>query len=153
MADDVSISRATAIHKAQPGWRRVIAQAVLWGVPTPAFSTALAFFDGYRSEIVPANIIQGQRDYFGAHTFKVLPGKENDKLKSGVDIRACSPASPAALANSHLRQISTGLDVVATSLRRPTMPKGVPCTLFAYFPVVLFRDSNENGITIVSSGQ
>ncbi|KAG8931719.1 6-phosphogluconate dehydrogenase, decarboxylating, partial [Tulasnella sp. 417] len=75
-----------AIHKAQPGWRRVIAQAVLWGVPTPAFSTALAFFDGYRSEIVPANIIQAQRDYFGAHTFKVLPGKENDKLKSGVDI-------------------------------------------------------------------
>ncbi|KAG8922223.1 6-phosphogluconate dehydrogenase, decarboxylating [Tulasnella sp. 408] len=75
-----------AIHKAQPGWRRVIAQAVLWGVPTPAFSTALAFFDGYRSEVVPANIIQAQRDYFGAHTFKVLPGKENDKLKSGVDI-------------------------------------------------------------------
>ncbi|KIO25745.1 hypothetical protein M407DRAFT_24904 [Tulasnella calospora MUT 4182] len=75
-----------AIHTAQPGWRRVIAQAVLWGVPTPAFSTALAFFDGYRSEIVPANIIQAQRDYFGAHTFKVLPGKENDKLKPGVDI-------------------------------------------------------------------
>ncbi|KAG9050571.1 6-phosphogluconate dehydrogenase, decarboxylating [Tulasnella sp. UAMH 9824] len=75
-----------AIHKAQPGWRRVIAQAVLWGVPTPAFSTALAFFDGYRSEVVPANIIQAQRDYFGAHTFKVLPGKENNKLKSGVDI-------------------------------------------------------------------
>lgn len=75
-----------AIHKAQPGWRRVVAQAVLWGVPTPAFSTALAFFDGYRSEIVPANIIQAQRDYFGAHTFKVLPGKENDKLKQGVDI-------------------------------------------------------------------
>lgn len=49
-----------AIHTAQPGWRRVVAQAVLWGVPTPAFSTALAFFDGYRSEIVPANIIQAQ---------------------------------------------------------------------------------------------
>lgn len=50
----------SAIHKAQPGWRRVIAQAVLWGIPTPAFSTALAFFDGYRSEIVPANLIQAQ---------------------------------------------------------------------------------------------
>ncbi|KAF8587364.1 6-phosphogluconate dehydrogenase [Ramaria rubella] len=75
-----------AVHKAQPGWRRVIAQAVLWGIPTPAFSTALAFFDGYRSEIVPANMIQAQRDYFGAHTFKVLPGKENDKLKAGEDI-------------------------------------------------------------------
>jgi hypothetical protein len=49
-----------AIHNAQPGWRRVIAQAVLWGIPTPAFSTALAFFDGYRSEIVSANILQAQ---------------------------------------------------------------------------------------------
>ena len=49
-----------AIHKAQPGWRRVIAQAVLWGIPTPAFSTALAFLDGYRSEVVSANIIQAQ---------------------------------------------------------------------------------------------
>jgi 6-phosphogluconate dehydrogenase len=75
-----------AAHKAQPGWRRVIAQAVLWGIPTPAFSTALAFFDGYRSEIVPANLIQAQRDYFGAHTFRVLPGKENDKLKKDQDI-------------------------------------------------------------------
>jgi len=75
-----------AVHKAQPGWRRIIAQAVLWGIPTPAFSTALAFFDGYRSEIVPANLIQAQRDYFGAHTFKVLPGKENEQLKAGDDI-------------------------------------------------------------------
>jgi 6-phosphogluconate dehydrogenase len=75
-----------AVHKAQPGWRRVIAQAVLWGIPTPAFSTALAFFDGYRSEVVPANLIQAQRDYFGAHTFRVLPGKENDKFKAGADI-------------------------------------------------------------------
>ncbi|KAL0575131.1 phosphogluconate dehydrogenase (decarboxylating) gnd1 [Marasmius crinis-equi] len=75
-----------AVHKAQPGWRRVIAQAVLWGIPTPAFSTALAFFDGYRSEIVPANLLQGQRDYFGAHTFKVLPGKENARFKAGEDI-------------------------------------------------------------------
>jgi 6-phosphogluconate dehydrogenase len=97
----------SAVHKAQPGWRRVIAQAVLWGIPTPAFSTALAFFDGYRSEIVPANLVQAQvysgrpdtsalpltvyfqRDYFGAHTFKVLPGKENDKFRKGEDIRAC----------------------------------------------------------------
>lgn len=49
-----------AIHKAQPGWRRINAQAALWGIPTPAFSTALAFFDGYRSEVVPANILQAQ---------------------------------------------------------------------------------------------
>jgi 6-phosphogluconate dehydrogenase len=75
-----------AVHNAQAGWRRVIAQAVLWGIPTPAFSTALAFFDGYRSEVVPANLLQAQRDYFGAHTFKVMPGKENDRLKTGEDI-------------------------------------------------------------------
>ncbi|KAI0348711.1 6-phosphogluconate dehydrogenase [Trametopsis cervina] len=75
-----------AIHKAQPGWRRVVAQGVIFGIPMPAFTTALSFFDGYRSEIVTANILQAQRDYFGAHTFRVLPGKENDKLKSGEDI-------------------------------------------------------------------
>ncbi|KAJ1310917.1 hypothetical protein OPQ81_009429 [Rhizoctonia solani] len=75
-----------AIHNAQPGWRRVNAQATLWGIPTPAFSTALAFFDGYRSEIVSANILQAQRDYFGAHTFRVLPGKENARLPAGQDI-------------------------------------------------------------------
>ncbi|KAI0321106.1 6-phosphogluconate dehydrogenase [Amylostereum chailletii] len=76
----------SAVNKAQPGWRRVIAQAVLWGIPTPAFSTALAFFDGYRSEVVPANLLQAQRDYFGAHTFRVMPGFENAKLKTGEDI-------------------------------------------------------------------
>ncbi|KAG1866272.1 6-phosphogluconate dehydrogenase [Suillus tomentosus] len=75
-----------AVHKAQPGWRRVIAQACLWGIPTPAFSTALAFFDGYRSEVVPANLLQAQRDYFGAHTFRVVPGKENSRLPKGADI-------------------------------------------------------------------
>jgi 6-phosphogluconate dehydrogenase len=75
-----------AMHKAQPGWRRVVAQSALWGIPTPAFSTALAFFDGYRSEVVSANILQAQRDYFGAHTFKVVPGKENARLKAGEDI-------------------------------------------------------------------
>jgi 6-phosphogluconate dehydrogenase len=61
---DISIAshsqKKKAIHAAQPGWRRIIAQAVLWGIPTPAFSTALAFFDGYRSEIVPANLLQAQ---------------------------------------------------------------------------------------------
>ncbi|EIN13558.1 6-phosphogluconate dehydrogenase [Punctularia strigosozonata HHB-11173 SS5] len=75
-----------AVHKAQPGWRRIIAQAVLWGIPTPAFSTALAFFDGYRAEVVPANLLQAQRDYFGAHTFRVMPGKENERLVAGKDI-------------------------------------------------------------------
>lgn len=55
-------------------------------MPCPALSSALSFFDGYRSEVVPANLIQAQRDYFGAHTFRVLPGMENDKLPAGQDI-------------------------------------------------------------------
>jgi 6-phosphogluconate dehydrogenase len=56
--------------KCQPSWRRVICTAVNLGVPLPAFSSALAFFDGYRSEQLPANLLQAQRDYFGAHTYK-----------------------------------------------------------------------------------
>ncbi|WEJ93172.1 phosphogluconate dehydrogenase (decarboxylating) gnd1 [Yamadazyma tenuis] len=70
-----------AITKAQSGWRATIGKAVTSGVPVPAFTTALSFYDGYRSETLPANLLQAQRDYFGAHTFKVLPGKENDFLK------------------------------------------------------------------------
>ncbi len=41
-----------------------------WAIPVPAFSTALAFYDGYRSERLPANLLQAQRDYFGAHTYE-----------------------------------------------------------------------------------
>jgi 6-phosphogluconate dehydrogenase len=58
------------IDTCQSSWRKVISQAVLLGVPMPAFSSALAFFDGYRSEQLPANLLQAQRDYFGAHTYK-----------------------------------------------------------------------------------
>src|SRR5262249_44696386 len=58
------------IDRCQGGWRRVVAQAVGAGVPTPAFTTALAFYDGYRSERLPANLLQAQRDYFGAHTYE-----------------------------------------------------------------------------------
>lgn len=61
-----------AIHKAQEGWRKVIATAVTLGIPVPAFSSALAFYDGFRSERLPANLIQAQRDYFGAHTYELL---------------------------------------------------------------------------------
>jgi len=59
-----------AVEQAQAGWRRVIAQAVSMGVPVPAFSSALAYYDGYRSERLPANLLQAQRDYFGAHTYE-----------------------------------------------------------------------------------
>jgi 6-phosphogluconate dehydrogenase len=58
------------IDRCQPSWRRVVSQAVMLGVPLPAFSSALAFYDGYRSEQLPANLLQAQRDYFGAHTYK-----------------------------------------------------------------------------------
>jgi 6-phosphogluconate dehydrogenase len=58
-----------AIEAAQPSWRNVVSTAVRLGIPTPAFSSALAYYDGYRSERLPANLLQAQRDYFGAHTY------------------------------------------------------------------------------------
>jgi len=60
----------TAVRKAQGPWRRTITKAVKMGVPVPAFSSALAYYDGYRSERLPANLLQAQRDYFGAHTYE-----------------------------------------------------------------------------------
>lgn len=59
-----------AIHTAQAGWRKVVAKAVELGIPTPTFSSALAYYDGYRSARLPANLLQAQRDYFGAHTYE-----------------------------------------------------------------------------------
>ena len=58
------------VQEAQAAWRRVVAQAVEMGVPVPALSSALAFYDGYRHERLPANLLQAQRDYFGAHTYE-----------------------------------------------------------------------------------
>ena len=60
------------IQRCQPSWRRVVSKAVETGIPVPAFSTALCFYDGYRSERLPANLLQAQRDYFGAHTYERL---------------------------------------------------------------------------------
>lgn len=59
-----------AVTNAQAAWRRVIARAVELGIPVPAMSSALAFFDGYRRAWLPANMLQAQRDYFGAHTYE-----------------------------------------------------------------------------------
>ncbi len=59
-----------AVQKAQPAWRNVVITATQLGIPVPAFSTALAYYDGYRSERLPANLLQAQRDYFGAHTYQ-----------------------------------------------------------------------------------
>jgi 6-phosphogluconate dehydrogenase len=58
------------ITSAQESWRRVIAASVTQGIPVPAMCTALNYFDGYRSERLPANLLQAQRDYFGAHTYE-----------------------------------------------------------------------------------
>jgi 6-phosphogluconate dehydrogenase len=59
-----------SIEKAQAGWRRVVSAAVQNGISIPALSTALSYFDGFRSERLPANLLQAQRDYFGAHTYE-----------------------------------------------------------------------------------
>ena len=59
-----------AIDKAQPSWRRVISTSVQLGLPIPVFSAALSYYDGYRNGRLPANLLQAQRDYFGAHTYE-----------------------------------------------------------------------------------
>jgi 6-phosphogluconate dehydrogenase len=61
---------STAMNKYHPAWRRAIIYGVRVGVPMPAFSTALAFYDGYRTARLPANLLQAQRDFFGAHTYE-----------------------------------------------------------------------------------
>lgn len=59
-----------AITRVQEGWRKAVAAGAMQGIPTPCFSTALAFYDGYRSDRLPANLLQAQRDFFGAHTYE-----------------------------------------------------------------------------------
>jgi 6-phosphogluconate dehydrogenase len=61
---------SSALNKYQANWRKALIHAIELGVPTPAFSTALAFFDGYRTARLPANLLQAQRDFFGAHTYE-----------------------------------------------------------------------------------
>ena len=59
-----------AIRKSQSAWRRAIMRAIRHGIPVPAFCSALSYYDGYRSAVLPANLLQAQRDYFGAHTYE-----------------------------------------------------------------------------------
>jgi 6-phosphogluconate dehydrogenase len=75
-----------AIKRAQPKWRLVVSTAIKFGVPVPAFSASLAYFDSYRSARLPANLLQAQRDFFGAHTYERIdkPGVfHTDWLESG----------------------------------------------------------------------
>ena len=58
------------IHAAQQSWRRVVTKAIEFGIPVPGLTSALTFFDSYRSTVLPANLLQAQRDYFGAHTYE-----------------------------------------------------------------------------------
>jgi 6-phosphogluconate dehydrogenase len=61
---------AKAVDEAQASWRHVVATSAELGIPVPAFSAALAYYDGYRRDRLPANLLQAQRDYFGAHTYE-----------------------------------------------------------------------------------
>ena len=60
----------TVLEEKQDAWRKIVALSVKSGIPVPAFSSALAYYDSYRSERLPANLLQAQRDYFGAHTYE-----------------------------------------------------------------------------------
>ncbi|MDJ0828771.1 MAG: decarboxylating NADP(+)-dependent phosphogluconate dehydrogenase [Desulfobacterales bacterium] len=66
------------VESAQAGWRRVVGAAVANGIPVPAFTAALAYFDGYRTARLPANLLQAQRDYFGAHTYERIDKPRGD---------------------------------------------------------------------------
>jgi 6-phosphogluconate dehydrogenase len=79
-----SYFRDTVI-KAEPAWRRVVALSVEQGVPTPAFSSSLAYFDGLRRDRGPANLLQGLRDYFGAHTYRRLDKQGSFHTRWGQD--------------------------------------------------------------------
>lgn len=70
------------IAESQEGWRKLLGKAIESGVPTPAMSSALAFYDGYRTESLPANMLQAQRDYFGAHTYERIDKPAGERFHS-----------------------------------------------------------------------
>lgn len=74
-------------------WRRIVSGAVLEGIPVPAMSAALAWFDGYRSEWLPANLLQAQRDYFGAHTYQRVDRPEGEHFHTNWTGRGGDTAS------------------------------------------------------------
>ena len=67
-----------AMKNADAGWRKAVILGVELGIPTPAFSSALAYYDGYRTERLPANLLQAQRDYFGAHTYERIDQRRGE---------------------------------------------------------------------------
>lgn len=81
------------VEKAQGGWRNTIVTAIMNGIPTPAIATALNYFDGYRSEKLPANLLQAQRDYFGAHTYERVDKPRGEFFHTNWTGRGGSTAS------------------------------------------------------------
>lgn len=75
----IAKSFAEALSEAQQSWRHLVSKAVLAGVPAPCITSALAYYDGYRRETLPANLLQGQRDYFGAHSFERIDTQAGEK--------------------------------------------------------------------------
>jgi len=86
---------AAELGRCQAGWRRAVAAGVTRGVPMPAMSSALAYFDGYRCERLPANLLQAQRDYFGAHTYERVDGKRGEYHHTNWTGRGGTTASTA----------------------------------------------------------
>ena len=90
-----------AVSEAFSGWRKAVVKAIEIGVPVPTFSSALSFYDGYCSKRLPANLLQTQRDYFGAHTYERLDkprgeffhtnwtGRGGNISASNYDVRKC----------------------------------------------------------------
>ena len=67
------------MEKGQKNWRKVVSLAAEAGIPCPGFMSALAYFDSYRTATLPANLLQGQRDFFGAHTYERVDRKRGWK--------------------------------------------------------------------------
>ncbi|MHC4196108.1 MAG: decarboxylating NADP(+)-dependent phosphogluconate dehydrogenase [Planctomycetota bacterium] len=82
-----------AAESAQPSWRRVVTAAVEMGIPIPAINSALAYYDGYRNERLPANLLQAQRDYFGAHTYERLDRQRGEFFHTNWTGRGGSTAA------------------------------------------------------------
>jgi 6-phosphogluconate dehydrogenase len=74
-----------AVNEGEEAWRRVVAHAITLGIPSPAFSSALAYYDGYRRERGPASLIQGLRDFFGAHTYRRVDRDGSFHIRWGQD--------------------------------------------------------------------
>ena len=83
------------LARCQDGWRRVVAAAALHGLPVPAFGTALSFYDSYRCERLPANLLQAQRDYFGAHTYERIDRPRGEFFHTNWTGRGGTTASTA----------------------------------------------------------